>query len=94
MPGCAYGVASIFQIRLGAQCQCSDAEHLHPAEGQPATSPALAGAMRLAAINAGIDLMGGRPSGLVSSAHTEADIQATLASFEEALTALRADGML
>ena len=94
VPGCCYGVASIFQVRLGAQCQCSDAEHLHPAEGQPASSPAVAGAMRLASINAGIDLMGGRPSGLVSSAHTEADVQTTLASFEEAFTALRADGLL
>ena len=61
VPGCCYGVASIFQIRLGAQCQCSDAEHLHPAEGQPASSPAVAGAMRLAAINAGIDLMAVAP---------------------------------
>ncbi|MDE2801944.1 MAG: aminotransferase class III-fold pyridoxal phosphate-dependent enzyme, partial [Chloroflexota bacterium] len=94
VPGCCYGVASIFQVRLGAQCQCSDAEHLRPAEGQSATSPALVSAMRLAAINAGVDLMSGRPSGLVSAAHTEADIQSTLAGFEQAFTALRGDGML
>ena len=93
VPGCCYGVASIFQLRLGSPCQCADAEHLHPAEGQPGTPPSVVSSLRLAAINAGIDLMGGR-SGLVSSAHTEADVQGTLASFEEAFGALRADGLL
>ena len=80
VPGYAYGVASIFQVRLGA-------------EGQT-TPPEIGAAMRLAAINAGIDLMGGRPSGLVSSAHTEDDVQSTLASFEQAFSALRGDGLL
>ena len=81
IPGSCYGVASIFQVRLGAQ------------DDLP-TPPEVGAAMRLAAINAGIDLMGGRPSGLVSSAHTEEDVQSTLASFEEAFTALRTDGLL
>ena len=94
VPGCAYGVASIFQMRLGSQCQCSDAEHLRPAEAQSATSPELIAAMRLAAINAGVDLMSGRPSGLVSAAHTEEDVQTTLAGFEQAFSALRTDGLL
>ena len=94
VPGCCYGVASIFQVRLGAQCQCSDAEHLHPSEGQKPTPPNIISTMRLAAINAGVDLMSGRPSGLVSAAHTEADIQSTLAGFEQAFTALRTDGLL
>ena len=93
VPGCCYGVASIFQLRLGAQCQCADAEHLHPAEGSSATPPSVVAALRLAGINAGIDLMGGR-SGLVSSAHTETDVQETLASFEQAFAAMRADGAL
>ena len=94
VPGCCYGVASIFQVRLGTQCQCSDTEHLHPSEGQKATPPNIVSAMRLAAINAGVDLMSGRPSGLVSAAHTEADVQSTLAGFEQAFTALRTDGLL
>ena len=94
VPGCCYGVASIFQVRLGAQCQCSDAEHLHPSESQKQTPPNIVSAMRLAAINAGVDLMNGRPSGLVSAAHTEDDVQSTLAGFEQAFTALRTDGLL
>jgi glutamate-1-semialdehyde aminotransferase len=49
--------------------------------------------LRLAALNAGMDLMGGR-SGLVSSAHTDADVQETLGYFEEAFTALRTDGLV
>jgi len=91
IPGCCYGMASIFQLRLGTQCQCTDAEHQHPSESQGATPPALVRQLRLAALNAGMDLMGGR-SGLVSSAHTDDDIQESLASFEEAFSALRADG--
>ena len=91
IPGCCYGMASIFQLRLGVQCQCTDDEHQHPAESQGATPPALVRQLRLAALNSGMDLMGGR-SGLVSSAHTDADVQETLGHFEEAFTALRADG--
>ncbi len=94
VPGCCYGVASIFQVRLGTQCQCSDAEHLRPSESQKPTPPNIISAMRLAAINAGVDLMSGRPSGLVSAAHTEADVQTTLAGFEQAFSALRTDGLL
>ena len=94
IPGCCYGVASIFQVRLGAQHQGSDADRLPAPEDHPPTTPRLVSAMRLAAINAGVDLMSGRPSGLVSAAHTEEDIQSTLAGFEQAFSALRTDGLL
>ena len=93
IPGCCYGLASVFQLRLGLPCQCTDDEHQHPNESQGGTPPALVRQLRLAALNAGMDLMGGR-SGLVSSAHTEDDIQHTLASFEKAFTALRTDGRI
>ena len=93
IPGCCYGIASIFQLRLGIQCQCADEEHLHPSPSQGATPPALVRNLRLAVLNAGMDLMGGR-SGLVSSAHTEADVEESLAAFEEAFTALRAEGLV
>ena len=93
IPGCCYGLASVFQLRLGVSCQCTDDEHQHPNESQGSTPPALVRQLRLAALNAGMDLMGGR-SGLVSSAHTQDDVRQSLASFEEAFAALRTDGLV
>ncbi|MEC9140351.1 MAG: aspartate aminotransferase family protein [Chloroflexota bacterium] len=93
IPGCCYGLASVFQLRLGVPCQCNDDDHQHPKESQGATPPTLVRQLRLAALNAGMDLMGGR-SGLVSSAHTQDDVRQSLASFEEAFAALRTDGLV
>jgi glutamate-1-semialdehyde 2,1-aminomutase len=93
IPGCCYGMASVFQLRLGTQCQCTDDEHQHPGESQGSMSPALVRQLRLAALNSCMDLMGGR-SVLVSSAHTDADVQETLSNFEQTFSALRTDGLV
>jgi glutamate-1-semialdehyde 2,1-aminomutase len=49
--------------------------------------------LRMALLNAGVDLMRGR-SGFVSAVHSVADVAAMVAAFEEALDALRAEGMI
>ncbi len=95
LPGCCYGVASLFHLRLGGACRCDDrgscvASHGYIQEGMPTS---LAAHLKRAALNAGIDLMGGR-TGLVSAAHTDEDIDRTLAAFEDAFSALQREGLV
>jgi glutamate-1-semialdehyde aminotransferase len=44
-------------------------------------------------LNAGVDVMGGRGF-IVSASHTDAEVDKTLAAFEECLSAMREDGLL
>jgi glutamate-1-semialdehyde aminotransferase len=55
--------------------------------------PSLAKHIKLAAVNAGIDLMGGH-TGLVSAAHTPKDIDWTLSAFENVFSALQSEGLV
>jgi glutamate-1-semialdehyde 2,1-aminomutase len=95
IPGCCYGQASLFHLRLGRACVCGQqgtctASH---AEAGAGMSGAMSMGLKRAMLNAGVDLMGGR-GGIVSATHTDADVDQTLASFEEGLDALRRDGLL
>jgi glutamate-1-semialdehyde 2,1-aminomutase len=51
------------------------------------------GKLRLAMLNNGVDLKGTR-GGIVSAAHTEADVELTLHAWRKALRALREEGEL
>jgi glutamate-1-semialdehyde 2,1-aminomutase len=55
--------------------------------------PGLVQKLRLAVLLSGID-MGGRPGGVVSAAHGDAELEATVSALRSAIALLRADGDL
>ena len=90
--GHAYGIASMLHFTLAD----GDFDHEHgPAVNRrikaAAATPAVT-AIKRGLQNHGVDIMG-RDAFLVSSTHTEADIDATLAAFEATLAQVRAEGL-
>ncbi|MBI4199032.1 MAG: aspartate aminotransferase family protein [Chloroflexi bacterium] len=94
VPGCANGVASMVHFTLGVPHDCTGEvcplSHRQISEAMP---PRRVAAMKRSLLNAGVDTMGGRTC-IVSAAHQEKDIDFTIGAFEEALTAMRKDGLL
>jgi glutamate-1-semialdehyde 2,1-aminomutase len=103
VPGCCYGVASLFHLRLGRPCLCAQQARGEPPERGICTAPhgevlagmqpAMSAVLKLAMLNTGVDLMGGR-MGIVSAAHNDAEVDRTLAAFEEGLAAMRREGVV
>ena len=93
IPGCVYGVASLFHLALGRRVRVNEGSGLPYPEDVGGALPGLNSTLKRACLNAGVDLMGGS-MGLVSSAHTEEDVGKTLAAFEEALAASQQEGAL
>ena len=90
--GSAWCVSSMWHLNLGYDApRPTDLEWdaLEPPRG---VAPGLEVPLKQALFNQGVDLMG--TGGMVSSAHGEAEIEATLAAFEAAIADLRADGFL
>jgi glutamate-1-semialdehyde 2,1-aminomutase len=96
--GCVYGAATILHVLLGAEC-------LPPVDGitwqwpdeerrwVPRMAADATVALKRSLINEGVDLMSdGRL--IVSAAHSEADVKATAASFERALSQMLSEGIL
>ena len=95
VPGCVYGYSSMLHIAVGANEQPPDGyswgESAPPVP--PVEMPGDVGhALRLGMINEGVDLMGGGM--MVSSAHTLADVEATIEAFRRTLHAMKDDGVL
>ena len=91
--GHAHGIASMVHIVL-ADCGC-DREICtmpHNQIKQAVAAPTVS-ELKLGLQNRGIDIMG-RDAFLVSATHNEQDVDLTLAAFESALAALRAEGTL
>ncbi len=93
--GCVYGESSIFHIAAGSDLPRSGSlAELYPLD--PARLLKHMGAafwpFRQAFLYHGVDLMG--PTGFVSSAHTEEDIQETVDAFDKAMADLQAEGIL
>ena len=89
----AHGLASMIHLTF-ADCDCDREICTLPyQEIRDAMDPARAMALRRALLNAGVDLMG-RGTFIVSSTHGDQEVDRTLAAFEEALSAMRADGAL
>ena len=87
LPGCAYGSFSMVHF-------CLDRAALK-AEGGPRYAKgrdSRTGKLRKAMLVQGVDLMGA--GGMLSLAHTEADVDHTVAAFANALTALDKEGVL
>lgn len=94
VPGHAYGVASIVHITLGKDCDCDREICMMPhSEIKQAMPPAVVQALKRSMLNAGADLMAGR-NFIVSSTHREQDIDRTVAAFEQAVSAMRKEGIV
>ncbi len=92
----AYGDGSIFHLVAGVTPGFAPGElpsHLAASVFKQGGDPQILGALRLALINRGIDFMRGR-SGFLSLAHTQADVAATIAAFDAALSDLTAEGVI
>lgn len=92
--GHAYGIASIVHVVLGTECDC-DGEicTLPHAALADAGSARRSEALKLAMLNEGVDMLGGLGF-MVSSSHEEEHIDRTIEGFENALGALRDEGVV
>jgi len=95
--GCAYGFSSMFHITMGYDVPPPEDGFLWNWEGRPgATVPGISRerleALKRGMLNRGVDLM--RNGGLVSAVHTEEDVDATLAAFEETLADMRREELV
>jgi glutamate-1-semialdehyde 2,1-aminomutase len=93
--GCVFGVSSMLHIAIGMAAQPPDGYswgfHALPAPA-PKVPAAVPHAIRLGMINEGVDLMG---DGLmVSSAHTDGDVDRTLEAFRRTLRAMKDERLL
>jgi glutamate-1-semialdehyde aminotransferase len=93
VPGHAHGMASLVHLTM-RDCDCDREMCTMPYEeiGR-ASDPAVTVPLRRAMINAGVDVMG-RGAFIVSATHREQDVDRTLEAFEEALGAMRAEGVV
>ncbi len=94
-PGCAYGHASMFHLALWTECPPPIDDFTWDWQGKPGTKmPPLAGevfwSLRRGMLNEGVDLMG--PGGMLSSAHSEQDVQRTLEAFARTIGQMKAEG--
>jgi glutamate-1-semialdehyde 2,1-aminomutase len=98
IPGCVYGLSSMFHIVLGKDCPRPrdgiewpwDAANGAP---PPRTRPDVALALKRGCLNNGVDLMG-FDGGLISAVHQPADIDATIEAFDKTLAQMQEDGIL
>lgn len=94
--GSAWATSSIFHVNLAAPggtapARPSDVEW--DAAGEPpGVAASLVAPLKWALFNHGVDLMG--TGGMTSSAHSDADIDATVEAFGAAVEDLRAEGLL
>ena len=92
VPGCCSGVASMLHLRLGKAHECDKEICSLPYDDIKATlNRSITGPLRLALMNAGVD---STTTILLSAAHLEQDLDKTLAAHEEALTAMRKEGLI
>ena len=87
--GHVYGIASIVHVALGVECSCpGEICTLPHARIAEATVASRTGALKLAMLNEGVDMIGGIGF-MASTAHGEAETDRTVEAFERALVALR-----
>jgi glutamate-1-semialdehyde 2,1-aminomutase len=98
IPGCVYGLSSMFHIVLGKDSPRPKDGIEWPWEAAngappPRTDLNVALALKWGCLNNGVDLMG-FDGGLISAVHQPADIDATIEAFDKTLAEMRADGIL
>ncbi|MFQ5879325.1 MAG: aspartate aminotransferase family protein [Dehalococcoidia bacterium] len=95
--GCVYGFSSMFHILLGRQCP-EPVDGLEWPLGQGPTAvpermrPELALALKQGMLNMGVDLMGA--GGMLSAAHGEREVEATVEAFEASVSQMQREGLL
>ena len=92
VPGSAWAVSSMWHLNLGYEAPAPTDVEWDAAEEPQGVTVALETPLKWALFNHGVDLMG--TGGMVSSAHTDEDIDATVDAFRAAVGDLRADGLL
>ena len=91
-PASAWAVSSMWHLNIGYDAPRPAAVEWDAAEQPRGAVDGLAQPLRWALFNHGVDLMG--MGGMVSSAHGEAEIDATIEGFRAAIGDLRAEGLL
>ncbi len=95
--GCAYAHTSMFHIVLGAECPAPvdgfdwDWQG-RPGDRVPRTAADVVWALRRGMLNERVDLMGS--GGMVSSAHSQEDIDHTVQAFERTILQIQNEGLL
>ena len=97
LPWAVYGVHSFFNIYSNPQGHtikptAFDAGTV-TVESLKGRNEAMLGKLRLAMLNNGVDLKGWR-GGLVSTAHTQADVDFTVDAWRKSLRAMKDEGLL
>lgn len=92
VPGCAHGQRTMFHLLLGVEAAPGQELWQLPAEALFAGPGAAAAGLRRELLRNGVDMLGA--TGMVSSAHTAADVEETIAAFRVAVAALQAEGVL
>jgi glutamate-1-semialdehyde 2,1-aminomutase len=93
LPGCVYGTFSMFHLSPFHRCPARDR-----AEGEDCPLPhgklpaSVVQPLRISMLVHGVDIAGS--GGMLSSAHTDEDVDRTVAAFDAALRDLAADGTL
>ena len=95
--GCAYAHTSRFHLIVGSDCPAPIDGFRWDWQGKPGDRiPGNSGdifwALRRGMLNEGIDLMGA--GGMVSFAHSEADIEHTVGAFQRTIAAMKDEGLL
>ncbi len=89
-----HGIASIVHVAFGVTCNCqSDLCTASHEELHKGVNPAVQGGFKRSMLNAGVDVMGGRGF-IVSSTHTDKDVDQTVGAFEKALASMKKDGLV
>jgi glutamate-1-semialdehyde 2,1-aminomutase len=98
IPGCAWGESSVFHIIVGEPCANRVAGDLRMPEGIAPEKLKAAGKtdpaplVYMGMLLEGVDLFAG--GGMLSVAHTEEDVDATVGAFDRVLQRLRTDGVV
>ncbi|UCH86826.1 MAG: aspartate aminotransferase family protein [Dehalococcoidia bacterium] len=98
IPGCVYGLSSMFHIVLGEDCPRPRDGVEWPWDAANGASPPrtkldIALALKRGCLNNGVDLMG-FSGGLVSAVHQPADIDFTVEAFDRTLGQMQEEGIL
>jgi glutamate-1-semialdehyde 2,1-aminomutase len=95
--GCAYGGASMFHLVAGAECPPPVEEFAWDWQGRPGSrmphmAPEAVWALRRGMLNEGVDLMG--TGGMVSAAHSDADVARTVEAFSRTVRQMKEEDVL
>jgi glutamate-1-semialdehyde 2,1-aminomutase len=97
VPGFVWGESSVFHTMLGTSCANRTSGDLHTPEGvspqalKAGSPPELGHTLHLSMLNQGIDLFHG--GGLLSSAHSNSDIDRTVAAFDASIATMKEGGL-